>query len=213
MQETTSREKILKKVRNALMNKPDLSAENVDWNKPVYAEMTDPADIAFAKELNRVAGKFLYCENHSEFASALKALMEERKWEKLFCLEPAIQDFLSHHGISFRDRQEDFGETKVGLTGCEFLVARLGSVMVSSAHKSGRRLNVFPETHLVMAYASQIVPDLKQALKGIRQRYAGNFPSMVSLITGPSRTADIEKTLVMGAHGPKELIVFLIEDR
>ncbi|MCF8236124.1 MAG: lactate utilization protein [Bacteroidales bacterium] len=213
MQETTSREKILKKVRNALMNKPDLSAENVDWNRPVYAEMPDPVDIAFAKELNRVGGKFLYCEGHADFAGALEALMEEREWKNIFCLEPAIQDFLLHHDISYRNKEDDFAEMTVGLTGCEFLVARLGSVMVSSAHKSGRRINVFPETHLVMAYASQIVPDLKQALKGIRQRYAGNFPSMVSLITGPSRTADIEKTLVMGAHGPKELIVFLIEDR
>ena len=60
-------------------------------------------------------------------------------------------------------------------------------------------------------FLQQLVDDLKQALKLIRLKY-DTIPSMISLITGPSRTADIEKTLVMGAHGPKELYVFLIDD-
>jgi L-lactate dehydrogenase complex protein LldG len=85
--------------------------------------------------------------------------------------------------------------------------------MVSSAQLSGRRMVVFPEVHLVVAYASQLVPDLKEALVKIRKKYDPRLPSMITLITGPSRTADIEKTLVMGAHGPKELYVFFIEDR
>jgi L-lactate dehydrogenase complex protein LldG len=84
--------------------------------------------------------------------------------------------------------------------------------MISSGQMSGRRLNVYPEIHVVIAYSSQLVPDLKQALAGIRQRYAERIPSLISVITGPSRTADIEKTLVMGAHGPRELFVFLVED-
>ena len=71
---------------------------------------------------------------------------------------------------------------------------------------------VFPEIHLIVGYTSQLVPDLKQAFQQIRNKYDEEFPSMISLITGPSRTADIEKTLVMGAHGPKELYVFLIDD-
>ena len=74
-------------------------------------------------------------------------------------------------------------------------------------------MTVFPETHLIVGYTSQLVPDLKDALKNVRKKYEDNFPSQISLITGPSRTADIEKTLVLGAHGPKELYVFLIEDK
>ena len=53
--------------------------------------------------------------------------------------------------------------------------------------------------------------DLKDGFKRLKNKYGQNLPSMVCNITGPSRTADIEKTLVLGAHGPKELIVFLIE--
>ncbi len=84
--------------------------------------------------------------------------------------------------------------------------------MVSSALATGRRLFVYPETHIVIASASQVVAELKDGLSGMKQKYAGNFPSQITVITGPSRTADIEKTLVMGAHGPKELFVLLIDD-
>jgi L-lactate dehydrogenase complex protein LldG len=65
---------------------------------------------------------------------------------------------------------------------------------------------------LVIAFSSQLVPDLKQALGDIKLKYSTRIPSLISVITGPSRTADIEKTLVMGAHGPCELFVFLVED-
>ncbi|MBM3403930.1 MAG: hypothetical protein FJY10_03470, partial [Bacteroidetes bacterium] len=77
---------------------------------------------------------------------------------------------------------------------------------------AGRRIFVYPPTHIVVAYASQLVPDIRQALQKIKKKYRSEMPSMISLISGPSRTADIEKTLVMGAHGPKELYVFLIDD-
>ena len=65
---------------------------------------------------------------------------------------------------------------------------------------------------MVVAYTSQLVPDIKDALRNIKQKYDNNLPSFISFITGPSRTADIEKTLIIGAHGPKELYVFLIDD-
>ena len=84
--------------------------------------------------------------------------------------------------------------------------------MVSSKLNPGRRISGFPEIHLVLAYSSQLVQDLKLALSGLKKRYKDNFPSMVSVVTGPGRTTDIENTLVMGAHGPKELYVFMIDD-
>jgi len=63
----------------------------------------------------------------------------------------------------------------------------------------------------VLAYTSQLVPDLKDGFALLKQKYGDNMPSMISNVTGPSRTADIEKTLVLGAHGPKELFVFLLD--
>lgn len=73
-------------------------------------------------------------------------------------------------------------------------------------------MNVFPASHIVFAHTNQIVLDIKDAMRGLKEKYPNGLPSMISLITGPSRTADIEKTLVMGAHGPEELYVFLLDN-
>jgi len=174
--------------------------------------MEEPLDVTFAQELLKVSGKFVYCESDDEFLSVLQAFILEKDWPVLFCYDEKIQRLLKQGGIPYESSPDRFNEMQIGITRCEYLVARLGTVMVSSRVSPGRRMNVFPEIHLILATTSQLVPDLKQALQNIRKKYGEDFPSMISLITGPSRTADIEKTLVMGAHGPKELYVFLLED-
>jgi L-lactate dehydrogenase complex protein LldG len=136
-------------------------------------------------------------------------LYAEREWQNIFCAEPEIQYMLSQAGVPFDSDEESIANISVGITGCEFVIARLGSIMVSS--RNSRRLNAYPETHVVIAYAHQLVDDLKDAFEAVQAKYFGKLPSMLSVITGPSRTADIEKTLVMGAHGPRELYLILVE--
>jgi len=212
MEESTSKEKVLKKVRDALINKTDNPYPNVDFESPVYKEITESLDVNFAREFTQAGGKFVYCENTDELVSNLSLISQGNQWDEVFCIDPLLQDMLDKADIPFGSDDDSFHSLKVGVTGCEYLVARLGSIMVSSQQISGRRLNVFPEIHVVIAYSSQLVPDLKQALADIKLKYSARMPSLISVITGPSRTADIEKTLVMGAHGPCELFVFLVED-
>ncbi|MCD4683564.1 MAG: LUD domain-containing protein [Bacteroidales bacterium] len=211
MQETTSREKVLKKIRNALISKKENPFSSLDFESSVYQPFADSLDVTFALEFTKVSGKFIYCENDTELKGNLVSLIGENKWEHVFCLDSEIKNILDKAGISFSSDDADFNKMQVGITRCEYLIARLGSIMISSKQTSGRRLNVFPESHIVIAQTSQIVSDLKDALNNIKEKYNNNLPSLVSVITGPSRTADIEKTLVMGAHGPKELYVFLVD--
>ena len=175
--------------------------------------MNDPLDITFATEFTKVAGKFVYCESRKDFLQKLKMLMNENFWGTVFCKDQKIQAMLSMAEIPFQFEEKDFKDLKVGITPCEYLIARLGSIVVSSKNDSGRSLNFFPEIHIVMAYTSQLVPDIKNAIAGLQKSYGDDYPSMMTVITGPSRTADIEKTLVMGAHGPKDVYVFLIDDQ
>ena len=212
MEESTSREKILKKIRSALIEKTEPPFPVVDQESNVYKSNSEHLDVTFAEELVNVSGKFVYCENQDEFLATLQSFILEKEWPVLFCYDPVLQELLKKGGIPFDSTLSNINEAKLGITRCEYLVARLGSVMVSSSLSPGRKINVFPEIHLVVSYTSQLVPDLKQALQKIKKKYQDNYPSLISVITGPSRTADIEKTLVMGAHGPKELYVFLIED-
>ncbi len=212
MEESTSREKILKNIRDALIEKTEPPFPIIDKESPLYTEITEPLDVTFAEALIRVAGKFVYCESEDDFLSTLQQFILEKDWPVLYCYDPQIQNLLRQTGIPFESDWDKFEAAKLGVTRCESLVARLGTVVVSSKVSPGRKMNVYPEIHLVMAYSSQLVPELKDAIRLIRKKYGQEYPSMISMITGPSRTADIEKTLVMGAHGPKELYVFLVED-
>jgi len=213
MEESTSKEKVLKFVREALISKPDQPFPKIDLEKPVFSEMAESPDINFAQELTGAGGLFIYCEKEAEVIEGIKFLMKDRGWENIFALEPAIIDLLNRGQINCTFEHDQLTGAHVGMTGCESLVARLGSIMVSTGQMAGRQIFIYPEIHIVLAYSSQLVSDLKDAIARLRKKYEPRMPSMVTLITGPSRTADIEKTLVMGAHGPKELYVFLLEDR
>ncbi|MBM3405696.1 MAG: hypothetical protein FJY10_12510 [Bacteroidetes bacterium] len=212
MEDSTSREKVLKKVRDALIYKPDNPEPQIDFESPVYHSPGEALDVAFAEALTNLGGKFIYCEDDQEFISSIRFLFDANSWDNLFCYEEKFQRLLEKAGVPFTSSPDDFTEMVAGVTGCESLIARLGTIVVSSLQGAGRRIFVYPPTHIVVAYASQLVPDIRQALQKIKKKYRSEMPSMISLISGPSRTADIEKTLVMGAHGPKELYVFLIDD-
>jgi len=107
---------------------------------------------------------------------------------------------------------DELEQCDAGITGCEALISQTGSVLVTSQSSGGRALSVLPPHHVVFATRSQLIADLPDAYALLRQRYDGAWPSFMSVISGPSRTGDIERILVLGAHGPKKLTVVIVED-
>ncbi|MBW6492049.1 MAG: lactate utilization protein [Lentimicrobium sp.] len=213
IRESTTREKVLKNIRHALLDPPENTFHGVDKNMPIYKSMAEEPDITFASEFTKAGGKFIFCESPEDMVEKVVSLFDSKLWEQAWSNDEALIGLLKHAGIKVNNSGANDIEMKVALTTCEFLVARQGSIMVSSAQISGRKMNIFPEIHVIIAFTSQIVSEISDALNKIRNKYDGKIPSMVSLITGPSRTADIEKTLVMGAHGPKEVYLFMADDQ
>ncbi len=210
MKETTSKEKMLKKIRKALLEKRDNPYPNLE-DTALYEDYTGHLDVLFAEQLTAVSGHFVFCEDEIQLIENLLHLAEDKGWRKIYCWEPKLQKLLSSYEYPFYSTDTDFLSAEVGITLCESLISRNGSVMVSNGNAAGRRLSIYPHIHIVIAYTSQLVLDLKDGFKLLKEKYPEGLPSMISNITGPSRTADIEKTLVLGAHGPKELYVFLME--
>ena len=103
-----------------------------------------------------------------------------------------------------------FAEFTAGITAVDFLVARTGSIVLSTATAGGRRLSVLPPLHIAVATTAQLVFSLGEALQAFHERNASERSSYATIITGPSRTSDIEKILVLGAHGPKRLAVIVM---
>jgi L-lactate dehydrogenase complex protein LldG len=210
MNVSPSKENILKKIRKALSHPTPLPFPQSEGSQSVFHPLQQEAEIEFAEQFTRLQGKFIYCINRQELAFQLASLIRKQDWQKVYCLEDKLLETV---GGQFSDRitTTDLSGCDVSITGCEYLVARTGSIVMSAAQKSGRTASVYAPVHICIAYTSQLVYDIKDALVAAREKYGERLPSLITFATGPSRTADIEKTLVVGVHGPKEVYLFLVE--
>jgi L-lactate dehydrogenase complex protein LldG len=205
-----SKENILKKIREALSHSTPLPFPQSEGNQQVFQPLEQEIEIEFAEQFNKLQGKFIYCINQQELAFQLGSLVKKQDWQKVYCVEDKL---IAYAGFAISDRiiKTDLANCDVSITGCEYLVARTGSIVMSSAKASGRSVSVYAPIHICIAFTNQLVYDITDALEALKKKYGNNLPSFITFATGPSRTADIEKTLVVGVHGPKEVYLFLVE--
>ncbi|MBU1369221.1 MAG: lactate utilization protein [Bacteroidetes bacterium] len=214
MEETTSREQILTKIRNALIDKTDMPYPDVNMTTNVMHQPNkeEGLEVIFAQELIKAKGNFIYCENEIQFIEYLKSLLIDKEWPGIWTVNQKAQQVLKAGNIAFSSEPLKELNPLVGLVNSEKLIAQTGTILLSDQSAGSRSAIALPDVQLVLAYASQVVLSLKDALHEIKLIYPDRLPTQLSFVTGPSRTADIEKTLVMGAHGPKELYLFMIDD-
>lgn len=170
----------------------------------------------FKKNADELKADFYVVKSLDEIAENLRKIAESDGWKKIATHGNGdlknISDKLGLPAV-YTDKKYDVHELEkcdAAITLCDALVAQTGSVIVTSRTNKGRAISVLPPHHVVIAYKEQLIPSLPEAFAILKKKYTGNFPSMVSIITGPSRTGDIERILVLGAHGPKKLTIFLI---
>jgi len=99
----------------------------------------------------------------------------------------------------------------VGITGCFCAVAETGTLMLCSAPDTPATVSLLPETHIAIVRASRILPYMEDAF-ALARKELGSLPRAVNFISGPSRTGDIEQTIVLGAHGPYRVHLVIVED-
>ena len=215
---TTSkaRENILRKLRSGLQRAtlpmPFPEVEHADMTG-AFADSGASIEETFATEFIKLGGKFVFCANELELLQGISALHDSTGWNQLLCSEPYLLHLFYKGKLNFIEPADAALETADAcITGCEALVARTGSLLLSSKQPMGRVAPVFYPVHIVIAFARQLVPDISDALALMHTRYGKDLPSMINLNTGPSRTADIEKTLVVGVHGPKEVYCFFVNN-
>jgi L-lactate utilization protein LutC len=189
----------------------------------------------FAEKLAALKGEFFRVNNEKAAAKTLRELLSgvllQRRQDGA-TTNPRIEKIAARHrhplidgivaadswlgeNVKVIDGQKisspDFADFAVGITAVDFLVARTGSLVLNSATAGGRRLSVLPPLHIVIATADQMVISLDEAMTGYQKREEFDRSSYATIITGPSRTSDIEKILVLGAHGPKRLAVIVVD--
>ena len=103
------------------------------------------------------------------------------------------------------------GSDKVSVTGAIHGVAETGTLVLASGVANPTTLNFLPDHHIVVINEAQLVPNLEDIWSSVNTRYP-QWPRTVNLISGPSKTADVEQTLQLGAHGPRRLLVIVVKD-
>ena len=207
MSESSARTNILNKIKTALAKPTPLPFPKAEGTGLPFQPPQQDLVVEFAEQFTHLQGKFVFCVSPSEFVTNFNKLCYQNQWTNVFCKEDLIR-----HELQQNKWYDDITTCDAAVTTCEALVARTGSMVLSST-ANDRVPSVYAPVHVCVAYTSQLVYDIKDALSLVKTKYKGSLPSLISFAAGPSRTADIEKTLVVGVHGPKEVYCFLVDDQ
>jgi len=223
----SEREKILGRIREALKARAPLPGHHGEvvegfggpdretfsnW-LPAVGNTKKAKFSAFAAASEALKTDFRHVDDEAAAIKELRAIAKDEGWQKVAAHHSAITDVACKKlGLPtlFTDAGYDVNEMEscdAGISVCDALVAQTGTIVLTSRSGGGRALSVLPPHHVVLANSKQMVRDLPAAFALLKKRYGDVFPSMMTLITGPSRTGDIERILVLGAHGPKQLTV------
>ncbi len=203
----SSRDAILARIQKAQSEK-QFEPQDTNWSPDDVFQPVGDLLETFCTEAEAVSASVILCADEASVLQSIRELIQERGWEHVCSADNKLNDKLIRSGIALCDMLYAV-QMQAGITTCEYLVARTGSVIVSAATSNGRKMHAYSPVHVVIAREEQLVAQLEDALILLQEKYKPDLPSAITVITGPSRTADIEKTLVMGAHGPKELIIFV----
>lgn len=204
-----ARQNILNRIKKALQTACPSPFSETETGT-VFSAIAPSEYLAhFRLQFEAVGGFFVQVSDQKLAAYKLKELFDTEKWTALACWESELQNWLQTHQIPYRDQTVSLLDTQVGISSCRALLARTGTIVVQADQNKGRGISVVPPIHVVLATKSQLLPDLSDYFETTNFAHT----SMTCLITGASRTADIEKTLVMGAHGPKEIYLIYIDEQ
>lgn len=181
-----------------------------DKSAPVFKAMEGSLLEAFEKKFTALLGKFILCDNTAILRDRLHLLIKENSWQNICCEPNALRELLLDSAYPYKF-SSDLMQIDVALTDCTNLVAKTGTIVLSANQAAGRSMSAYAPVHIVVATEQQLVFDLEESIDAVLNGGIDGLPSAITFASGPSRTGDIEKTLVVGVHGPREVYVFLLK--
>lgn len=218
-----ARENILARLRDRLGRNTKNSARghvNIDEYLAAHAKGPQP----------KIDGDLLtrFCEESKKLSSSIDDVASLRD------VPQAVARYLAEHGLpgqavcwpefaglDWREARLDvasrtvIGSDAVGITGCHCAIAETGTLMLCSGPLTPAALSLLPETHIVIVPAGCIVGVMEEAWQRVRAEALdgkSTWPRAINFISGPSRTGDIEQTIVLGAHGPYRVHIVIVRE-
>jgi len=219
-----ARDEVLARVRKALgRSAPDVAArERAQACIAAHAQGPRPAMPA------DLVGRFL--ERATDMASTVERIarlddvpVAVARYLDALALPPALAQQKSHEGVCWPElahldwtaaglrieARPTEGADRLGITGCFCAVAETGTLVFTSAATTPTASMLLPDTHVCVVRADQVVSGLEEAFARVRAAH-GKLPRAINFVSGPSRTGDIEQTIVLGAHGPFRVHILLL---
>jgi L-lactate dehydrogenase complex protein LldG len=212
----TDRQKVLAAIRRGAPPTAQSPADRTTYTAilpPVPADQDEMLAL-FTKRCAALHAEVLLVRDIAEMNARVQPILRESGRRIAYQPQPLVQRVVQAYDgqtLAVEDGY-DAGMLEgcgVGVTGCLALVAQTGSVLITARQSGGRTLSILPPHHIVLATAADLVADLPAAFARFADEQRRQPTSMLSLISGPSRTGDIERILVLGAHGPKRLTIVL----
>lgn len=212
--ESTNKEQILAKVREAVMAKDENKFSDVNMQVDTWTPFKeeDGADFTFVERFKDNGGIFIYFESQQDFIEAMKQYVVDNQWEPLCSTSKKIEDIFKDSGIELCHDYATKRKKTVSITDCECLIAQTGSVMVTDTCAGSRMAYSNADVLLVYATPKQIVASMKDAMKLIKEKNGSSKPTETVIISGPSRSTEIDNQLVIGAQGIRQIALFLVEE-
>jgi L-lactate dehydrogenase complex protein LldG len=183
-------------------------------------------------EFELVSGEFVFCDNNASVAESLCELIRSSATTRVAVSGHAIcqrlsiakmlqdrmpgtsllvEDIETENGYARERLRNAMARVQLSITGAEYLVAESGTIFATAGRQASRQISLLPSIHVVIATANQIHPNMADLFAEIQNKHGLKVPgSALTCITGPSRTADIEKVLIKGVHGPTRLVTLMV---
>lgn len=186
----------------------------------------------FAKELKRVGGEFILASSKIETIKIVISILSQKRCNSAVLSSHPFFDSLKEMGMGvsginiFTVEQlfslagesdytnllkEKLSQADAGISYAEYLIAETGSAVVVNTQSEPSYLSLLPEINIIISKSVRVVKDMSEALNRLKKENLFHSSGCITFITGPSRTADIEKVLITGVHGPKKLFIIVLE--
>src|SRR5438093_13731947 len=221
MRSGDARREILHAIRTNLESSPPDRLSAPASSPPVPLSVPERGDVVkhFTEQLAAVGAQCTTVRSETEAAAALARILADAGARRVVGSDaPLVQRILAAVGNDIViDRLERLSRDELfacdaGVTTAQWGIADTGTLVLESARELSRVVSLVPPIHVALLSARCICDSLGEALARVRQPGGGVASHVITFITGPSRTSDIELTLVMGVHGPQTVHVLLMEE-
>jgi len=208
-QQNTAKEKILKKVRKALLEPTENPYNNADFESELF-ENKEELDICFAQMFSENKGYFIYCQDPKDFTLQLHNLIQQEGWDKIKIMDDDLQNLFEKTGFDNYELVTESNSSLANLSLCEGLIARTGSIIISSKQKESNAFHYQTQNLLFVASVKHITSNIELAIEQIKEKYSG-MPENLSIISGVDQLKNHFKDEGPGLFGPKAIYLFLID--